>query len=191
MNIKQTILALTVIATSGLCASEDTKNAIADGIRFRRDLEAIDNTVKNVATGTAQLVGGGVAAAGLTAIEDTRKKAYFKRYVNGWNISEEHAKKLIKEELPMNGVGPATGREAMRAMYVSTDFIESVVPKKYTGSDFQLNLIKENLQMQKSILQNELPKTFKKYAFFRNLALIWGGLHVYNTYQATKKETYR
>jgi hypothetical protein len=52
-----------------------------------------------------------------------------------------------------------------------------------------------NLQFvhtEKEVFMNEqLPQVFKKYAFYRNLALIWGGMHIYDTYQSTKNEKYR
>lgn len=44
----------------------------------------------------------------------------------------------------------------------------------------------ENHYKLKSYIINDLPKTFYRYAFYRNLALIWGGMHLYNTYKGTQ-----
>lgn len=48
-----------------------------------------------------------------------------------------------------------------------------------------------NETLVKDYLGSELPKTFYRYAFYRNLGLIWGSMHLYNAYKDSKQKTYR
>lgn len=120
---------------------------------------------------TSPVVAGPTIAAGITAAEDGMKKESFEYLCAKVNIEMPNTfetSSVYRRQLPMHGAGPVKDMVAMRSVYRTSD---SEIVKGY--------------------LRNDLTKTFYKYAFYRNLALVWGGMHLYHTYKGTKKETYR
>ena len=72
------------------------------------------------------------------------------------------------------------GKEQIKAQIRESQDIINPVADLYTTHE-----------QKETFMRKQLPKIFIRYAFCRNLVLIWGAMHCYNMYYATKKDTYR
>jgi len=170
MNIKKSLIALSIVHA---------------GIISAQDKPSISNAVKT-------LVVAPVAAMGLMGVEAIYRscKAY-----NNLNYNPSKA---------IYPVGPAFITDQAERMarnnqdnryFLTSEDKKILETMAYRGAtDRSAANAWCNLELvhgEKEIFMNDqLPKVFKKHAFYRNLALIWGGMHIYDTYKSIKKEKY-
>jgi hypothetical protein len=187
MSIKKSLIALTILNAGAISAHD--KPSIGKAIE--------------------KLVGGIAGAAVVTQAEDAIKKYRYMRYDQP--TKDSALLQYANARVAMNGAGPARDMNILGIRYNNCNHygignntlkkitpedyekIESRITEKFPYGDNDGRRLSGIVAHRKNLMEylhDELPKTLKRYAFYRNLALIWGGMHIYDLYQSTKKEKY-
>lgn len=163
MDIKQTMLALSML-TSYAVAMDNVEKHTAQtvgGVAGAAGLVGVESIYRKLKTGRNFGANNAYYPAGPIGVTDTAEKLARNKFLNefGWWSLDTQGKKIIEKHL--ESAESTIINRKVEDLYISHE-------KKET------------------FMRKHLPKTFMRYAFCRNLVLIWGGMNLYNMYQAAK-----